>query len=94
MCVAACPGLAITLVRPNDNGDEAIVLVPYELFPHPVVGERVIATDGLDRALCEGVVASCLTTRDCNGTTIVVLRVSGSHAERVEGFRRKETRHA
>lgn len=43
-CVGICPGLAIFVVKRND--DKALITIPYEFLPVPAVGDVV---DALDR---------------------------------------------
>ncbi len=44
VCVAACPGLAITLVRSTDNG-RAEVMLPHEFVPDFSEGDNIEVTD-------------------------------------------------
>ena len=42
-CVSICPGLAIFIVKVED--DKALITLPYEFLPIPKVGDNVIALD-------------------------------------------------
>jgi len=42
-CVGLCPGLAIFVVKLKDG--KALITLPYEFLPLPVVGEKVQALD-------------------------------------------------
>jgi Fe-S-cluster-containing hydrogenase component 2 len=42
-CIGICPGLAIFVVKTKD--DKAIISLPYEFLPEPIVGIKVKALD-------------------------------------------------
>ena len=53
-CVAACPGLAITLVdRKGAPDGKALVTLPFEFLPEFGVGDSVPAVDAAGEPLCE-----------------------------------------
>ncbi|OYT55280.1 MAG: ferredoxin [Desulfurococcales archaeon ex4484_217_2] len=58
ICVQACPGLAIRVVRYKYIGDNSMVILPYELLPLPKVGDIVDLLDRLGRKIGEGKVVS------------------------------------
>jgi sarcosine oxidase subunit alpha len=84
-CVAACPGLAITLVDYRDP-QYPTVTVPYEFLEDTVsVGQAVTAVDTTGRALgtCEVV-----RVRKTNGaTTLVRISAPRAYARRIAGIR-------
>ena len=42
-CVGICPGLAIFVIKVED--DKALITIPYEFLPLPKVGDTVTALD-------------------------------------------------
>ncbi len=87
LCVAACPGLAITLVdlRPRDH---ALVTVPFELLEDMVkVGKTVDAVDMDGNFLCTATVESITRKKAYDRTLLVTLKVPKEKATHVAGFR-------
>lgn len=54
LCIAACPGLAITIK--DGSGDRALIRFPYEYLPMPVAGQTVTMCDRMGNPVCEGTV--------------------------------------
>ncbi len=87
LCVAACPGLAISLVdlRSEEYG---LVTVPFEVLDERVrVGEKVEAVDMDGNFVCEAVVDDVLMKKVYDRTQLVRLRVPHEEATRIAGFR-------
>ena len=53
-CVGICPGLAIFVVKYKD--DKALITLPYEFLPEPVVGKKVKALDRAGKVVGIGIV--------------------------------------
>ncbi|EHQ90831.1 4Fe-4S binding protein [Desulfosporosinus youngiae] len=47
VCLSRCPGLAIFIIDASYSDTEAIVRIPFEYYPVPQAGEKVV---GLNRA--------------------------------------------
>ena len=58
ICVGVCPGLAIFLVDRDYTDKEALLVVPYEMYPYPTVGDKVWALNRGGEAVCEGKIVS------------------------------------
>lgn len=69
LCIAACPGLAITIK--DGSGDEALIRFPYEYLPLPVPGQAVTMCDRLGRPVCAGTVRRVDRTARADMTAIV-----------------------
>jgi sarcosine oxidase subunit alpha len=93
MCVAACPGLAITLVDLRSGGSEGLVTVPFELLKTQVAeGARVSAVDFDGDPLCEATVVKVAKRKAYDRTLLVTLRVPKAQAAAVAGFRIQDPR--
>jgi len=69
-CVSICPGLAIFVVKIED--DKAFITMPYEFLPVPQVGHRVKA---LDRSGNEKGFAKIIKANKSGKTTVVTIEV-------------------
>jgi sarcosine oxidase subunit alpha len=88
MCVAACPGLGITLVDVRGDGPTAAVVVPFELVEDQIhEGERVDAVDIDGGAVCAATVVKVARRKAYDRTLLVTLQVPREAATRVAGFR-------
>ncbi len=93
ICVAACPGLAITLARKVDDKTAEVVL-PHEFIVPFKVGDKVPVTD-IDGNLLEEATVVKLQLNKKYKTTLVTVRTTLGNAEKVAGIRvqgEKETR--
>jgi len=81
-CVGVCPGLAIFVVKIKDG--KALITLPYEFLPVPVVGERVQALDRNGKKKGIGLVKRVVK----NGKTMVItVEVDGKLAMDVRNIR-------
>jgi NADPH-dependent 2,4-dienoyl-CoA reductase/sulfur reductase-like enzyme/Fe-S-cluster-containing hydrogenase component 2/bacterioferritin-associated ferredoxin len=88
LCVAACPGLAITLVDTREEGPDGLVTVPFELMELKVkVGDQVEAV-GMDGEFVTKAKVEEITKRKAYDRTILVtLKVPKDEAVKVAGFK-------
>jgi ferredoxin len=88
LCVAACPGLAITLVDLRDGGPDGLVTVPFELLESAArAGDRVDAVDMDGEVIARATVEKVARRKAYDRTLLVTLRVPRDQALRVAGFR-------
>jgi Fe-S-cluster-containing hydrogenase component 2/thioredoxin reductase/bacterioferritin-associated ferredoxin len=88
LCVAVCPGLAITLVDLRSEGPEGTVVVPFELLEQQVTeGDAVDAVDMDGRFVCKARVEKVARRKVYDRTLLVTLRVPRESALSVAGFR-------
>ncbi len=87
ICVAKCPGLAITLV--DWRKGDPIVTVPFEFEPDEYfkVGDMVDVTDRLGNLLGKAEVVRIRRRTVSKGTHIVKLKADRSIAEKIAGIR-------
>ena len=88
VCISACPGLAIFMVRYVPGTGLAEVSIPYEFTPLPEKGDRVIAMNRAGEEIGEATVRRVAGTARQNRTAIVALEVDRSVAMEVRHFRR------
>ncbi len=88
LCVAACPGLAVTLVDTRKEGPDGWVTVPFELLELEVkVGDEVEAV-GMDGEIIAKARVEKITKRKAYDRTILVtLKVPKDTATQVAGFK-------
>jgi len=88
LCVAVCPGLAITLVDLREEGETALVTVPFELLELEVkVGDEVDAVDMEGNFVTKGKVEKIAKRKVYDRTILITLRVPKEKATQVAGFR-------
>lgn len=80
-CVAACPGLAIFLVKVAE--EQAQITMPYEFLPFPEKGDRVMALNRKGEHVCDGVVVRTKRTH----TPVVTVEVPRRYAMEVRNIR-------
>lgn len=88
VCVAKCPGLAITVVNMGYSEEEATVDFPYEYYPLPCEGDTVdaVARDG--RVVCKGVVLSVKNPPSFANTAVITLKIPKEHIDVVRSMKR------
>ena len=81
-CVSICPGLAIFVVKVED--DKALITIPYEFLPIPKVGENATA---LDREGKPRGTAKIMKVKRSGKTTVVTIEVDKDLAMEVRNIR-------
>jgi sarcosine oxidase subunit alpha len=88
LCVAVCPGLAITLVDLRSGGSRASVVVPFELLEGGITkGNEVDAVDIDGCFVCKATIEKVARRKAYDRTLLVTLTVPREAATRVAGFR-------
>lgn len=91
LCVAVCPGLAITMVDLRGEGPDGLVTVPFELSELEVnVGDYVDSVDMDGNLLTKGKVEKIAKRKAYDRTILVTLKVPKDKASLVTGFRVQE----
>lgn len=86
LCVAACPGLAITIK--SIKGDKAAISFPWEYLPLPAVGQEVEMVNRLGEAVCAGRVTAAVSPARNNRTAVVTAEFPGEYIDDVVSMRR------
>lgn len=88
LCVAVCPGLAITLVDIRKEGPDGLVTVPFELLELKVkVGDEVEAVDMDGEFVAKAKVEKIIKRKAYDRTILVTLKVPKDKAIQVAGFK-------
>ena len=88
MCVAKCPGLAITLLDLSYSETEGTVDFPFEYLPLPEVGDKVDAVDRSGAVVCKGIVQKITKIKAYAGTTVVRISIPAEHIHDVRSMKR------
>ncbi len=88
LCVASCPGLAITLVDKSLPGGQGTVDFPYEYLPLPAPGDRVEAVNRVGETVCPATVLSVTRVPSYAGTAVIRLQIPAELVDQVRSMRR------
>ena len=88
LCVANCPGLAITIVDKSLSETEGSVDFPFEYLPLPGKGDVVEAVNREGQVVCRGTVLSVKKPASYSGTAVVSLRVPLEYVDEVRSMKR------
>jgi len=88
LCVANCPGLAITIVDMTYSEKEAVIEFPFEYLPLPGAGDIVDAVNRAGEVMCKGTVTSVRKLKSFAGTAVVGIAVPKEFADEVRSMKR------
>ena len=88
LCVANCPGLAITILDKSFSETEGTVDFPFEYLPLPQKGEVVDAVNRAGEVVCKGTVMAVTKAASYNGTAVIRLRVPITCVDEVRSMKR------
>jgi len=88
LCIAACPGLAITIK--SVAGDMARIRFPWEYLPLPEKGQNVEMVDRQGQVVCPGIVIASINPIRNNKTAVVTAEFPREFVEIVISIRRKQ----
>lgn len=89
ICVAACPGIAITMAMITGE-EQDFVAIPYEYDPLPLVGDKVVVVDTNGEELGEGLVEKLRRPDKNDPTTLLYVAVDNRITDRSVGIMRRE----
>ena len=93
MCVAGCPGLAITLVDYRSNPDLPLVSIPYEFTRTSIAAKDIVTvldTEGHELGNLDVIGVHAIPTSD--RTLIVQVQAPKAIARQIAGLRVQEPR--
>jgi sarcosine oxidase subunit alpha len=93
LCVAVCPGLAITLVDIRKEGPDGLVTVPFELLELKVkVGDEVEAVNTDGEFVTKAKVEKIIKRKAYDRTVLVTLKVPKDKAINVAGLKIQDSK--
>ncbi len=75
LCVSNCPGLSIMVVDMTYSEEEALLKIPYEFLPLPVVGQVVKGLDRAGQEVCEVKVVRVVNSKVQDKTPVISIAV-------------------
>ena len=88
LCVANCPGLAITIIDKSYSETEGTVDFPFEYLPLPSKGDVVDAVSRGGEVVCKGTVLAVTKVKSYAGTAVVRLAVPMEYVDVVRSMKR------
>ncbi len=90
LCVANCPGLAITMIDKSYSEKEATIDFPFEYIPLPSEGTEVDAVNRSGKVVCKGKIIGVKKIKAYGGTTVVRMSVEKTYIDDVRSMKRLE----
>ncbi|WRS26939.1 4Fe-4S binding protein [Oscillospiraceae bacterium MB08-C2-2] len=88
ICIANCPGLAITVIDNNFSETESSIDFPFEYLPLPKVGDVVEAVNRMGESVCRGRILAVKRSKAFVGTTVVSMAVPKEYQDIVRSMKR------
>lgn len=89
ICVAVCPGLAISMIQHDYAPGKAVVVFPFEYLPLPEIGQRVGVVNWEGKKIGMGQVLKILQPLKDDPTKLIQVIVSQEIAKDVRGIERR-----
>lgn len=88
LCVANCPGLAITIINKAYSVGCASIDFPFEYLPLPVEGDVVDAVNREGKVVCKGTILSVKKLKSYSGTAVVSMKIPKEFIDDVRSMKR------
>ena len=88
LCVARCPGLAITIVNKGYSKTESTIDFPFEYLPLPAKGDVVDAVNRAGEPACKGRILNVRKLPAYAGTAVVSMAIPTGFADEVRSMKR------
>lgn len=88
VCVANCPGLAITVLDRSYSETEATIDFPFEYLPLPQKGDIVDAVSRSGEVLCRGRILRVAKSVSYAGTAVIRMAVPQEYIDDVRSMKR------
>lgn len=88
LCVANCPGLAITIIDKSYSPEEATIDFPFEYLPLPAEGDTVDAVSRAGETVCKGRILRVTKLPAYAGTAVIRMAVPQQYIDQVRSMRR------
>ncbi|MFV0464469.1 MAG: FAD-dependent oxidoreductase [Lachnospiraceae bacterium] len=87
MCVASCSGQAIFLINEEFDENHTSIMMPYEFYPLPKVGEKGSACDRSGKEVCEAEVISVRNAVAFDHTALLTIKVPSEYGPKARFYR-------
>ena len=88
LCLAKCPGLAISILDYTYSPTLALIKIPYEFLPLPEEGEVVTALNRGGEPVCEATIVKVLNPKSFDKTPMISLSFPKEYIKEVRHFKR------
>ena len=88
LCIAKCPGLAITVINKAFGESEASIDFPFEYLPLPKEGDLVDAVSRAGEPVCKGRILKVKNLAAYAGTTVISMAIPVEFADTVRSMKR------
>lgn len=88
LCVANCPGLAITILDQSYSETEATIDFPFEYLPLPEAGDCVEAVSRSGETVCQGRILRVTKLPAYEGTAVIRMAVPQEYIDTVRSMKR------
>ena len=88
LCVANCPGLAITILDQNYSETQATIDFPFEYLPLPKEGDTVEAVGRDGMTVCPGTIVKVTKINAYAGTAVIRMAIPKEHIMTVRSMKR------
>lgn len=90
LCLAKCPGLAISILDYTYSEEEALIKIPYEFLPLPKEGEVVMALDRSGSPVCRARIVKVTNPPSFDKTPMISMAFPKEYLKRVRHFKKLE----
>ncbi len=88
LCVANCPGLAITIIDKVSLENYAVIDFPFEYLPLPNIGDSVKAVGRDGNIVCDGEITKVKKLKAYDSTSVVSVKVPMEFSDEVVSMKR------
>lgn len=88
LCVANCPGLAITILDQSFSDTEAMIEFPFEYLPLPKKGDTVEAVNRSGKVVCKGIIENVKKIEAYAGTVVISMKIPIEFSDEVRSMKR------
>ena len=87
VCISICPGLCMFVVHRDYNETEALIYIPYEMYPLPEKGSVVDGCNRKGEAVCKVRVEKVIKSKKLQKTSVLAVAVPKEFFEDVRSIR-------
>jgi Fe-S-cluster-containing hydrogenase component 2 len=87
VCISICPGLCMFVVHKNYTESEALIYLPYEMYPLPEKGSVIDGCDRRGAVVCQVRVEKVIKSKKLQKTSVLAIAVPKEYFEIVRAVR-------